>query len=102
MTGGSPRALTQLRWLSLLDAVTYVLLLGVAMPLKYAAGVPEAVSLVGGLHGVVWVLLMLSLARARATFAWPLQRVAVLAGAALLPVAPFLLDGRVRGWIAER
>lgn len=102
MTGGSPRALTQLRWLSLLDAATYVLLLGVAMPLKYAAGVPEAVSLVGGLHGVVWVLLMLSLARARATFAWPLQRVAVLAVAALLPVAPFLLDGRVRGWIAER
>lgn len=102
MTSGRPRALTQLRWLSLIDAGTYVLLLGVAMPLKYAAGAPEAVTLVGGLHGVVWVLLMLSLARARATFGWPLQRVALLAGAALLPIAPFLLDGRVREWVAER
>ena len=34
MTSATSRLLTRLRWLSLIDAVTYVLLVGVAMPLK--------------------------------------------------------------------
>jgi integral membrane protein len=95
------RLLTRVRWLSVLDAVTYVLLVGVAMPLKYAAGMPAAVSVVGMVHGLVWMLFMWQLARARFESDWPTSRLALLAVAALLPIIPFLLDGRVRDWIAR-
>ena len=101
MKGSKVGLLTRVRWLSVIDAVTYVLLVGVAMPLKYLAGMPAAVSVVGMTHGFVWVLFMWSLARARFESDWPTSRLALLAVAALLPVVPFLLDGRVRAWIAR-
>ena len=101
MTTAPIRLLTRVRWLSVLDAVTYVLLVGVAMPLKYAAGMPAAVSVVGMVHGFVWMLSMWQLARARFESDWPTSRLALLAVAALLPIVPFLLDGRVRDWIAR-
>ena len=101
VTGATSRLLTRLRWLSLIDAVTYVLLVGVAMPLKYAAGMPLAVTVVGMVHGVVWMLLMWQLMRARFETAWPSSRLWLLGIAALLPIVPFFLDRRVRDWIAR-
>lgn len=101
MTGVTSRLLTRLRWLSLIDAVTYVLLVGVAMPLKYAAGMPLAVTVVGMVHGVVWMLLMWQLMCARFEAAWPSSRLWLLGVAALLPIVPFFLDRRVRDWIAR-
>ena len=96
MSPSTLRVLTGVRWLSLVDAITYVLLVGVAMPLKYAADMPAAVTVVGMVHGFVWVLFMWQLARARFASDWPSSRLALLGFAALLPVVPFLLDGRVR------
>ena len=37
------------------EGISYLLLLGLAMPLKYIFGWPLAVSLVGGLHGFLFV-----------------------------------------------
>ena len=37
------------------EGVSFLLLLGVAMPLKYFAGMPMAVTIVGGLHGLLFV-----------------------------------------------
>ena len=34
------------------EGLSYLLLLGIAMPLKYMAGMPMAVSIVGLIHGV--------------------------------------------------
>ena len=47
-----------IRWLRVVgrwEAISFLVLLGVAMPLKHAAGRPGAVSVVGMLHGVLWV-----------------------------------------------
>ena len=101
MSSATSRLLTRLRWLSLVDAVTYVLLVGVAMPLKYGADMPQAVTVVGMVHGVVWMLLMWQLMRARFETAWPSSRLWLLGVAALLPIVPFFLDRRVRDWIAR-
>lgn len=95
------KLLVRLRWMSLLDAVTYVLLVGVAMPLKYAADMPLAVTVVGMVHGLVWMLLMWLLMRTRFETSWPLQRLVVLGVAALLPIVPFFLDRSVKEWIAR-
>ena len=95
------KLLVRLRWMSLLDAFTYVLLVGVAMPLKYAADMPLAVTVVGMVHGLVWMLLMWLLMRTRFETSWPLQRLVILGVAALLPIVPFFLDRSVKEWIAR-
>ena len=87
------------RWLrvtGLTEGVSYLLLLGVAMPLKYAAEVPEAVTVVGWIHGLLFMMYVLA-----AFLAWRLGAItlktAVACGvAAVLPAGPFFIDGRLR------
>lgn len=73
-----------------------MLLLGVAMPLKYAFDLPLAVRLVGWAHGVLFVAFVYALAVAAADAGWPLRRVALIFLGGLLPFGPFLLDKQLR------
>ena len=90
-----------LRLASLLEAVSYLLLLLVAMPLKYAADMPMWVMVVGMIHGVLFLVLVLFLVRAYFEKKWPQSRLWLLFVASLVPVWPFFLDRRVRGWLLE-
>jgi integral membrane protein len=87
-----------LRTIALAEAVSYLVLLGIAMPLKYAAGMPMAVLIVGSLHGALFVVLCWALLRVVRETRWPLGRVAIVF-ASLVPIAPFVLDPRVRAWV---
>ena len=101
----SPTALRRLRIVSLLEGVSYLLLLAVAMPLKYLADRPAAVHYLGWAHGVLFMLLVGLL-----VVAWrrvPLSNVLALGVlvAALLPFGPFFADARLRALaptVAER
>jgi len=42
-----------LRLFSLLDGISYIVLLGIAMPLKYLADKPLAVRVTGSVHGAL-------------------------------------------------
>ncbi|HFC93406.1 MAG TPA: DUF3817 domain-containing protein [Leucothrix mucor] len=44
-----------LRWVALLEGSSLILLLFVAMPLKYYFGLPEAVKIIGPLHGILFL-----------------------------------------------
>ncbi|MBX3463700.1 MAG: DUF3817 domain-containing protein [Planctomycetes bacterium] len=89
-----------LRRTSLAEAVSYLLLLGIAMPLKYACGQPLAVTVFGMVHGVLFLLLVWLLVRAHIDRGWPVRRLLLVFVAALVPIWPFVLDRRLRGWIA--
>jgi len=56
--------LRPLQWASRLEGVTLLVLLFVAMPLKYALGHPEATRIVGTMHGVAFLSLLLASSRA--------------------------------------
>jgi integral membrane protein len=62
-----PQSLRYLSILALVEGASLVALVGVAMPLKYYAGLPEAVRVVGMAHGALFLL-------ATATLAWVLSR----------------------------
>ena len=93
------QSLSQLRWMSLIDAISYVLLVGIAMPLKHFADIPQPVSVVGMLHGIIWMLLVVSLVRARFASDWSTKRLLLIGFAALVPIVPFFLDRSIREWI---
>ena len=44
-----------LRWAALFEGSSLILLLFVAMPLKYYFGIPEAVKFIGPLHGILFL-----------------------------------------------
>lgn len=93
--------LRRIRMTSLTEAVSYLLLVGVAMPLKYVWGIALAVQIVGMIHGVLFMILIWLLIRAGFESPWPKSRLWLLAMASLVPLVPFFLDRRVRSWIAE-
>lgn len=92
--------LRALRLVSLVEAVSYLLLLGVAMPLKYIWSEPLAVRVLGMAHGVLFLVLVWLLARAHFEARWPVRRTLLVFAAALVPLWPFFLDRRLRAWIA--
>lgn len=82
----------RLRLASILDGVSFLILLAVAMPLKYLAGMPMAVRLVGSIHGILFVVLCLCLLAAWMRRRLPLRWCVTVLACAVVPAAPFFLD----------
>tara|TARA_Y100000768_G_C23529110_1_gene473989 strand:- start:7 stop:294 length:288 start_codon:yes stop_codon:yes gene_type:complete len=77
---------------SYLEGFSALLLFAVAMPVKYIGGDPELVSLVGAIHGGLFVL-FIGLLLVGVGRHW--NRLAFYHGfvAAVVPAGPFLFDG---------
>lgn len=81
-----------LRVVSWLEGASFVLLLFVAMPLKYLLGLPMAVRITGMAHGVLFVVLIYALLRVVQTQRLSIKRAFMVFLAALIPFGPFLVD----------
>lgn len=90
-----------LRTLSLVEGISFLVLVGIAMPLKYWAGLPLAVRIAGSLHGALFVLFCIALLWASLAARWPMSRAALVFAAALVPFAPLWLDRHLRRWAEE-
>lgn len=95
----SPESWALVSWFYALgraETASFVVLLGIAMPLKYAAGMPAATAWVGWLHGMlllVYVIALLSVVRVHGL---GLSRAVMGGVAALLPFGPVWLERRWR------
>jgi integral membrane protein len=90
-------AVHHLRVVGIIEGVSFLLLLGIAMPLKYLAGWPQAVRVVGMAHGLLWLLYLVAAANAAHAVRWPLSRILMVLAASVLPAGPFFIDGWLRG-----
>ena len=88
--------LRQLRLVAFLEGSSFVLLLFVAMPLKYLAGYPLAVRIAGSIHGALFLLFLVALYRAAGDRAWPVRRSINAFVASLLPFGTFVFDASLR------
>jgi integral membrane protein len=89
-------AVGRFRAIALIEGVSYLLLLGVAMPLKYFAGFPEAVLVAGWAHGVLFVLYLVALAEVSLVRRWRPVRILGAFVASLVPFGTFVLDAQLR------
>jgi integral membrane protein len=92
----APTLIRRLRMLGLTEGLSFLLLLGVAMPLKYLAGMPQAVRVVGMIHGLLWVLYVAAAIRTGVSLRWQLPRTLRVLVASVLPAGPFFIDGWLR------
>lgn len=86
----------RLRAIALIEGVSFLLLLGVAMPLKYLAGMPQAVTVAGWLHGLLFIAFCIALTQARQDANWSPRQSGTVLIAALLPFGPFVIDKQLR------
>jgi len=86
----------RLRAIGWVEGASFLLLLGVAMPLKYLAGMPMAVKLVGWAHGLLFIGFCAALADATRRSGWGIGRAGLGLIAALVPFGTFVFDGSLR------
>ncbi len=96
MTRENSRALTNFRKIAFAEGVSFLLLLFIAMPLKYGANWPHAVTYTGWLHGVLFVLFIISLIKVWEKHSWGMGRVLGALAASLLPFGTFVLENKLK------
>ena len=86
----------RLRIIGIVEGISFLVLLGIAMPLKHFAEMPEAVRIVGWVHGILFIGFVVALLLARDAMRWSFRWTGLVLLAALLPFGPFVIDGRLR------
>ncbi|HTN76465.1 MAG TPA: DUF3817 domain-containing protein [Pirellulaceae bacterium] len=85
--------LRRLRTIGFLEGLSYLVLLGIAMPLKYLADQPLAVRVVGTAHGALFILFFLFVAEVTIRRRWwSLKFWCYAAIASVLPFGTFVFD----------
>ena len=86
----------RLRLVGRLEGISFLVLLGIAMPLKYVWGQPLPVRVVGLIHGVLFIWFCGVLLNAKDAAGWDLKKAGRILMAALLPFGPFVIDASLR------
>ncbi len=85
-----------LRLLAILEGISLLVLLFIAMPLKYFYGMPEAVSMAGMTHGVLFLVFSAMLVLVSQRQAWSERFSFMVFLASLIPFASFVMDRRIK------
>lgn len=79
-------------WIGRAEAMSFLLLVLVAMPLKYMMGLPLMVKYVGWAHGVLFIGYMIQLMYVAYLLKWDVLKVIYGFIAALVPFGPFVFE----------
>lgn len=90
------KTLSTFRRIAILEGWSYIILLGIAMPLKYWANMPLAVKYVGWAHGVLFVLYIAFLLQCVWKYRWGFFKMVWIFAASLIPFGTFILDKQLK------
>jgi integral membrane protein len=85
-----------LRIVGIAEGISFLVLLLIAMPLKYYMNMPLAVKYVGWAHGVLFIAYVIAVFLAIKAMRWNWFSVLVALGASLLPFGTFVLDKELK------
>lgn len=88
-------AIGRFRLIAFIEGLSYILLLFIAMPLKYGFNIPEAVKYTGWIHGLFFVLYQLALIQNAIPLRWNIIKISGAFIASLLPFVTFVLDAKL-------
>ncbi|MGI8597635.1 MAG: DUF3817 domain-containing protein [Chitinophagaceae bacterium] len=84
-----------LRLSALLEGISFLLLLFIAMPLKYFAGIPEFVRYIGWAHGLLFVWYIIAVFMGREEYKFSLEQTAIALAGSVLPFGTFYADDKI-------
>jgi integral membrane protein len=84
--------LGRLRITGFLEGASFLILLLIAMPLKYFMHMPWAVKVVGMAHGILFILFIVLSVMATIRYQWSLKKMLLLWLSSLIPLGTFYAD----------
>ncbi len=81
-----------------IEGYSYLLLLFVAMPLKYILGFAIAVKIAGMLHGVLFIIFLYLGVKAWIEVKWSFMQTIIFFIASLLPFGTFFTKGKIKSY----
>ncbi|MGS2779451.1 DUF3817 domain-containing protein [Robertmurraya sp. GLU-23] len=88
--------IAKFRLMGLLEGVSLLVLIFIAMPLKYFAGFPEVVTLVGSIHGMLFVMYVFMIAYVTIKIRWSFVWITSAFAVAFIPFGNLVLDAKLR------
>ncbi|QSS99501.1 DUF3817 domain-containing protein [Pontibacillus sp. ALD_SL1] len=88
--------INKFRLMGFLEGLSLLILLFIAMPLKYIVGYPEAVTYVGSLHGVLFIMYLATIAYVTLKIRWSFIWISSAIAVAFVPFGNLVLDKKVR------
>ncbi len=87
--------------ISLAEGSSFLILLLIAMPLKYLLDIPELVKYIGWVHGLLFMIYAVQLLYIMIEHKWKISRAATYFIAAFLPLAPFWVERQLKKEVAS-
>ena len=75
-----------------MEAISFLVLLGIAMPLKYIWDLPQMVQVVGMAHGVLFVLYIAGAIYMQQLLQWSFRTLVIVVLCSILPFGPFYAE----------
>jgi integral membrane protein len=85
----------RLRIIGFVEGVSFLVLLFIAMPMKYAFGMPAMVKQVGMMHGLLFVLYVMAVVIAKFEKDWSLGKTALALLVSFIPFGTFWADSKL-------
>jgi integral membrane protein len=82
----------KLRVIGFAEGVSYLILLFIAMPLKYIWGQPEMVRICGSIHGLLFVLYVMYVWLCKTEYRWDTKKAIILLIISMVPFGNFYAD----------
>lgn len=89
-------ALGRFRVISAIEGLSYLLLVFIAMPIKYIGGNPYPVKVFGMIHGVLFIIFMISLFETKRKESWDTGFMFQLFVLSLIPFGAIFIEKRVK------
>lgn len=90
-------ALKRFRLISAIEGLSYLILVFIAMPIKYLEDNPIYVKFFGMAHGVLFIIFMISLFETKRKESWHTGFIFQLFVLSLIPFGAFSIENKVKG-----
>ncbi|PKD16076.1 hypothetical protein APR41_09790 [Salegentibacter salinarum] len=80
------------KYVSILEGLSFLLLLFIAMPLKYIWEMPQMVQQVGMAHGVLFIAYVMGAIWLFKPLNWNFKELLIILGCSLVPFGPFYVE----------
>ena len=94
-------ALTRFRVMAYVVGVLLLVLVFVAMPLKYFADQPTLVAIVGPIHGFLYMVYLVTAFDLAVRAKWPFLRTLLVLLAGTVPVMSFVAERKATHWVRD-
>ena len=87
--------ISRLRALSLIEGTSLILLIFIAVPLKYLVDMPMMVRVVGMVHGILFLALGFLTLSVGKENGWKFKRMAIIVMASVIPFGCFYVENKI-------